>query len=108
QPVGLIDWARLGTLTFESPDVEAFPCLGLAYRAATAGGDAPTTLNAANEVAVAAFLNGRLPWRGIADVVAEVLEDHEAGKVSTIEDVVESDGRARRRAAAAVDRRNAA
>jgi 1-deoxy-D-xylulose-5-phosphate reductoisomerase len=108
QPVGVIDWARLGTLTFESPDIEAFPCLGLAYRAATAGGDAPATLNAANEVAVAAFLGGRLPWRGIADVVGEVLGDHEAGKVSTIEDVVESDGRARRRAAAAVDRRNAA
>ena len=108
QPVGVIDWARLGTLTFEVPDLEAFPCLGLAYRAAAAGGDAPATLNAANEVAVAAFLDGRLSWRGIADVVGEVLDGHQLGKVSTIEDVVESDGRARRRAAAAVDRRNAA
>jgi 1-deoxy-D-xylulose-5-phosphate reductoisomerase len=108
QPVGLIDWARLGTLTFETPDLEAFPCLGLAYRAATAGGDAPATLNAANEVAVAAFLDGRLSWRGIADVVGEVLEGHRPGNVTTIEDVVESDGRARRRAVAAVDRRNAA
>jgi 1-deoxy-D-xylulose-5-phosphate reductoisomerase len=108
QPVGVIDWARLGTLTFESPDADAFPCLGLAYRAATAGGDAPATLNAANEVAVAAFLAGRLSWRGIADVVAEVLDGHRPGNVSTVEDVVESDGRARRRAAAAVDRRNAA
>jgi 1-deoxy-D-xylulose-5-phosphate reductoisomerase len=108
QPVGVIDWARLGALTFESPDLDAFPCLGLAYRAATAGGDVPATLNAANEVAVAAFLDGRLSWRGIADVVGEVLEGHSAGNVSTIEDVVEADGRARRRAAAAVDRRNAA
>ena len=108
QPVGVIDWARLGTLTFESPDLDAFPCLGLAYRAAAAGDDVPATLNAANEVAVAAFLDGRLPWRGIADVVAEVLDGHRAGNVSTIEDVVESDGRARRCAAAAVDRRNAA
>jgi 1-deoxy-D-xylulose-5-phosphate reductoisomerase len=108
QPVGVIDWARLGTLTFESPDLDAFPCLGLAYRAATAGGDAPATLNAANEVAVAAFLGGRLSWRGIADVVGEVLEGHRQGNVSTIEDVVESDGRARRGAAAAVDRRDAA
>ena len=108
QPVGVIDWARLGTLTFESPDLDAFPCLGLAYRAATAGGDAPATLNAANEVAVAAFLDGRLSWRGIADVVGEVLEAHRPGNVSTISDVVESDGRARRCAAAAVDRRNAA
>jgi 1-deoxy-D-xylulose-5-phosphate reductoisomerase len=108
QPVGVIDWARLGTLTFESPDLDAFPGLGLAYRAARAGGDAPATLNAANEVAVAAFLDGRLSWRGIADVVGEVLDGHRPGNVSTIEDVVESDGRARRGAAAAVDRRNAA
>ena len=108
QPVGVIDWARLGTLTFESPDVDAFPCLGLAYRAATAGGDTPASLNAANEVAVAAFLDGRLSWRGISDVVAEVLEGHRPGKVTTIEDVVESDGQARRSAAAAVNRRNAA
>jgi len=108
QPVGLIDWARLGTLTFEAPDPEAFPCLRLAYRAATAGGDAPATLNAANEVAVAAFLGGRLSWRGIADVVGEVLDGHRPGNVSTIDDVVEADGRARSCAAAAVDRRNAA
>jgi 1-deoxy-D-xylulose-5-phosphate reductoisomerase len=108
QPVGIIDWARLGTLSFEVPDLDAFPCLGLAYQAARAGGDAPATLNAANEVAVAAFLAGRLPWRGIADVVGEVLEGHSPGKVTTTEDVVESDGWARRCAAAAVDRRNAA
>jgi len=108
QPVGVIDWARLGTLTFEAADPEAFPCLRLAYLAATAGGDAPATLNAANEVAVAAFLGGRLPWRGIADVVGEVLDGHRPGNVSTIEDVVEADGRARSCAAAAVDRRNAA
>ena len=108
QPVGLIDWARLGTLTFEAPDLDAFPCLELAYRAARAGGDAPATLNAANEVAVSAFLEGRLSWRGIADVVGEVLDGHRPGNVSTIDDVVESDGRARCGAAAAVDRRNAA
>jgi 1-deoxy-D-xylulose-5-phosphate reductoisomerase len=108
QPIGAIDWARIGTLTFETPDTEAFPCLGLAYRAAAAGGDAPAALNAANEIAVAAFLDGRLSWPGIADVVSEVLDGHRPGKVTTIEDVVESDGRARRCAAAAVDRRNAA
>src|SRR3989454_12198211 len=79
QPVGVIDWARLGTLTFEPPDLDAFPCLGLAYRAATAGGDTPATLHAANEVAVEAFLNGRLSWRGIADVVTEVLDGHRPG-----------------------------
>src|SRR5207302_10271705 len=93
QPAGVIAGARLGSLTFESPDPDAFPCLGLAYRAATGGGDAPATLNAANEVAVAAFLDGRLSWRGIADVVGEVLDGYRPGNVSTIEDVVESDGR---------------
>jgi 1-deoxy-D-xylulose-5-phosphate reductoisomerase len=108
QPVGVIDWARLGTLSFEAPDLEAFPCLGLAYRAARAGGDAPATLNAANEVAVAAFLTGRLPWRGIAEVVEEVLDGHSPGNLETVEDVVESDGRARRRAQVAVERRSAA
>ena len=108
QAVGVIDWARLGTLSFEAPDVETFPCLGLAYRAAQAGGDAPATLNAANEVAVAAFLDGRLSWPGIAEVVHEVLEDHTPGNVETLEDVVESDARARRRAEAAVERRSAA
>jgi 1-deoxy-D-xylulose-5-phosphate reductoisomerase len=59
-------------------------------------------------VAVAAFLGGRLSWRGIADVVAEVLDRHRPGKVSTVEDVVEADGGARRRAAAAGDPRKAA
>jgi 1-deoxy-D-xylulose-5-phosphate reductoisomerase len=108
QPVGVIDWARLGTLTFEAPDFDAFPCLGLAYRAARAGGDAPATLNAANEVAVAAFLDGRLSWPGIAEVVQEVLDGHSRGNVETLEDVVDSDGRARRRAEAAVERRSAA
>jgi len=108
QPVGAIDWAKLGTLTFEPPDFDAFPCLGLAYRAARAGGDAPAVLNAANEVAVAAFLDGRLSWRGIADVVEEVLAEHAPGNVESPEDVVEADGRARRRAGAAVERRSAA
>ena len=108
QPMGVIDWTKLGPLTFETPDLDAFPCLGLAYRAARAGGDAPAVLNAANEVAVAAFLDGRLSWRGIADVVEEVLAEHAPGNVESPEDVVEADGRARRRAGMAVERRNAA
>ena len=106
--VGVIDWARLGRLTFEEPDVETFPCLGLAYAAARAGGDAPAVLNAANEVAVAAFLDGRLAWPGIAAVVGEVLEAHQPRNVATLDDVVESDGWARRRARVAVERRSAA
>ena len=69
-----IDWTTLGALTFEPPDLDAFPCLALAYEAGRAGGTAPAVLSGANEVAVEAFLAGRIPWTAIADVVAEVLE----------------------------------
>ena len=61
-------------LTFETPDLDAFPCLRLAYAAGRAGGGAPAVLSGANEVAVEAFLDGRIPWTAIAEVVAEVLE----------------------------------
>jgi 1-deoxy-D-xylulose-5-phosphate reductoisomerase len=107
-PTGVIDWARLGTLTFEPPDTEAFPCLALAYAAARTGGGAPTVLNAANEVAVAAFLDGRLPWRGIAEVVAEVTAAHTPGNLERVEDVTEADEWARARARMSVERRSAA
>src|SRR3546814_428087 len=67
-PFGRIDWASLARLDFEPPDLEAFPCLGLAYQAGRAGELAPATLNAANEVAVEAFLAGRIRWTTIPDV----------------------------------------
>ena len=75
RPFGAIDWTdAVGTLTFEPPDLETFPCLALAYAAGRAGGGAPATLSGANEVAVEAFLAGRIPWLGIAEIVDEVLE----------------------------------
>ncbi|MGH9034233.1 MAG: 1-deoxy-D-xylulose-5-phosphate reductoisomerase [Acidimicrobiia bacterium] len=107
-PTGAIDWSRLGALTFEPPDTESFPCLALAYAAARTGGGAPTVLNAANEVAVAAFLDGRLPWRGIAEVVGEVTAAHTPGNLERVEDVTEADGWARARARVSVERRSAA
>ncbi len=107
QPFGAIDWTRLGTLTFETPDLEAFPCLGLAYAAGRAGGGAPATLSAANEVAVEAFLGGRIPWLGIAAVVEEVMQ-RGTGNVDDVADVLEADGLARERARAEVERRSAA
>jgi 1-deoxy-D-xylulose-5-phosphate reductoisomerase len=73
--MGVIDWAKVGELTFAEPDVEAFPCLRLAYEAGRAGGLAPAVLNAANEEAVAAFLDGRLSFLDIAKVVETVLGD---------------------------------
>jgi 1-deoxy-D-xylulose-5-phosphate reductoisomerase len=101
EPFGAIDWSRLAQLTFEAPDVEAFPCLALAYEAGRAGGGAPATLSGANEVAVEAFLAERIPWLAISDVNASVL-DQGVGNVSEVADVLEADRVARERARIAV------
>ena len=104
---GPVDWSQTPRLDFEAPDLEAFPALGLAYEAGRAGGGAPATLSGANEVAVAAFLDGRIAWLGIADVVAEVLQLG-TGNVDDVDDVLEADRLARERAHAAVEKRAAA
>jgi 1-deoxy-D-xylulose-5-phosphate reductoisomerase len=72
--VASLDLFQIAQLHFERPDLQRFPCLGLAYRALAAGGNAPAVLNAANEVAVASFLEGRLPFLRIADVIAATLD----------------------------------
>ena len=69
-----LDLAAVGSLTFEEPDPETFACLRLALEAGAAGGTAPTVLNAADEVAVAAFLDERIPFTGIAAVIERCLE----------------------------------
>ena len=92
---GAIDWRNLARLDFEPPDLDAFPCLGLAYAAGRAGGLAPAWLNAANEEAVAAFLEGRIAWVDIAAVCAAVLDLHDGAPASGVADVVEADRRAR-------------
>ncbi len=92
---GRIDWAGCGPLSFEAPDHEAFPCLGLAYEAGRLGGTAPAVLNAANEEAVAAFLASRIGWREIPDVLNAVLSRHDGGKADAVEDVIEADRRGR-------------
>ncbi len=106
-PYGPIDWRTLGTLTFEPPDRDAFPCLELAYAAGRAGGSAPATLSAANEVAVEAFLAGSIPWVAIAEIVAAVLQAG-TGNVDELGDVLEADRVARARAHTELQRRNAA
>ncbi len=73
-PVVPLDLVALGKLTFEAVDLDAFPCLGLARAAARTGGTAPCVLNAANEVAVHAFLGERLPFSGIPAVIEQTLE----------------------------------
>jgi 1-deoxy-D-xylulose-5-phosphate reductoisomerase len=107
EPFGAIDWTTLGELTFEPPDRATFRCLDIAFAAGRTGGTAPAVLSAANEVAVAAFLDGRLAWAAIADVVSEVL-DQGTGNADEVVDVLEADRVARERARAAVDKRSKA
>jgi 1-deoxy-D-xylulose-5-phosphate reductoisomerase len=104
-PFGRIDWAALGQLTFEAPDHEAFPCLGLAYEAGRIGQTAPAWLNAANEVAVAAFLAGRIRWISIPDVLKAVLDRHDGANADSAATVIDADRRAREVAAAVIEER---
>lgn len=90
-----LDMLARGNLDFEPPDMDAFPCLRLAMQAAHAEGGAPVILNAANEVAVAAFLAGRLPFTGIAELVDTMLDKLDAARAETLEAVLALDRRAR-------------
>jgi 1-deoxy-D-xylulose-5-phosphate reductoisomerase len=94
-PIEPLDLVTLGSLTFEPVDVEAFPCLRLAREAASAGGTAPCVLNAANEVAVHAFLGSRLPFLGIAEVIEHTLEELGSAPVRAFESLYEADREAR-------------
>jgi len=90
-----LDLATCGALEFEAPDLDTFRCLALAYQALRAGGDAPAILNAANEVAVEAFLAGALPFLAIAEVVEGVLAELPPLAVVDVESLVARDGEAR-------------
>jgi 1-deoxy-D-xylulose-5-phosphate reductoisomerase len=102
---GPLDWSRPRSLDFEPPDVDAFPCLALAYQAGRMGGTAPACLNAANEVAVAAFLDSVIPWSAIAEVIKDVLEEHDGTTPNTVDVVIDADRWARERARRAVQQR---
>ena len=97
-----LDFARLGALTFEAPDRARFPCLGFAYRALNAGGAASAVLNAANEIAVEAFLDRRLPFVRIPSTIERVLDGYQPPAPGTVEEILEIDAQARSRAARAV------
>jgi 1-deoxy-D-xylulose-5-phosphate reductoisomerase len=92
-----LDLASVGELSFEQPDLETFACLRLALEAGRAGGTAPCVLNAADEVAVAAFLAGRIEFAAIAAVVERVLEQTPATPVTHFDDLFATDAEARRR-----------
>jgi 1-deoxy-D-xylulose-5-phosphate reductoisomerase len=97
-----LDLAALRNLSFEQPDERRFPCLALAYAALRAGGTAPALLNAANEVAVEAFLTRRLPFTGISRVIEETLSQIAPAAAHELASVLDADARARRAAAALV------
>jgi 1-deoxy-D-xylulose-5-phosphate reductoisomerase len=98
-----LNMTQVGRLDFEPPDHVRFPSLGLARAAARAGGTAPAVLNAANEVAVQAFLDQRLNFTGIATVIDKVLQRLDTVPVKALDDVLDADAAARRAAAALIE-----
>jgi len=101
--VGGLDLLAQGRLDFEAPDTEAFPCLALAWQAMAAGGTAPAILNAANEIAVSAFLQGRIAFLAIPALVANALSTLPAASADTLEGLLAADQRARQITQAAID-----
>lgn len=95
-PVPRLDWTQAAQWSFEPPDYQKFPLLGMAYEAISAGGSATATLNAADEIAVEAFLAGNIPFPGIAATVAECLEQVPVRKLTSIADLLELDRESRR------------
>lgn len=98
-----LDLTQMSALHFEAPDTGQFPCLALAYRALRAGGTTPAALNAANEVAVGAFLEERIRLTDIPRVIENVLDAHESRPVKDLDTVLETDAAARRSAASEID-----
>ena len=94
-PYGAIDWTVLDRLDFESPDRGAFGCLDLAFAAGRAGRTAPAWLNAANEVAVAAFLDGAITWMGITELLTDALDAWPGEEATDVDAVLDVDFRAR-------------
>jgi 1-deoxy-D-xylulose-5-phosphate reductoisomerase len=103
-----VDLVAVGELSFEAPDLDTFRCLALAREAGAKGGSAPCVLNAADEVAVAAFLAERIPFTAIPKVIAETLDAIEVQPFANFEEVYEHDLRARAVASELVERTRAA
>jgi 1-deoxy-D-xylulose-5-phosphate reductoisomerase len=104
-PAPRLDLARVGQLTFHEPDVDKFTCLRLARTALEAGGAAPVVLNAANEVAVAAFLERRIGFTAIAELIEEALDGSRSGEPASIEACVDIDAQTRRAVQRSIDGR---
>ena len=93
-----LELTEIATLTFCKPDHERFPCLGLGYESLRIGGTMPATMNAANEVAVEAFLNGGIRFTDIAEIIHSTMDGHSPKDVETLEDALEADRWAREKA----------
>ncbi len=93
-----LDFAQLSQLTFETPDFEKFPCLALAYRALKIGGTMPTALNAANEIAVQAFLEAKISLSDIPKIIESVMNGHQSQPATSLEIILETDAKARKQA----------
>lgn len=93
-----LDLTEIATLTFCKPDYDRFPCLGLGYESLRIGGTMPATMNAANEIAVEAFLNGGIRFTNIAEIIRSTMDDHIPKDVETLEDALEADRCAREKA----------
>lgn len=93
-----LDLAKLSQLNFEEPDLNKFPCLALAYRALCAGGTLPAAMNAANEIAVQAFLDDKIRLSDIPKIIESVMDAHETRAAASLEIVLETDARARKKA----------
>jgi 1-deoxy-D-xylulose-5-phosphate reductoisomerase len=103
--VRALDLTQVGSLTFEALDREAFPAVDLAYRAGRLGATFPAVMNAANEVAVTSFLDGRIPLTAIPEIAARVVEEHEPAKVVSLVTLERADTWARRRTAELIESR---
>ena len=103
-----LDFAKLSQLTFEEPDLEKFPCLALAYRALNIGGTMPATLNAANEIAVQAFLDQKIRLSDIPKIIESVMNENESQPATSLEVILETDARARKQAIMKLEKNAAA
>jgi 1-deoxy-D-xylulose-5-phosphate reductoisomerase len=92
----LPDFAGIGALTFQKPDLEKFPCLALAYEACETGKTLPAVLNAANEETVNAFLNRRISFTKIHEIISETIDRHKVVTNPTLSDIIEADQWARK------------
>jgi len=97
-PHGQIKWDELTQLTFETPDMDKFPCLKLAYEAGKTGETAPAWLNAANEVAVEAFLQDRISWKEISEVIERTMQSYSDALADSEQSIYEADASSRRSA----------